>query len=394
MKKAEIYAYYFPNWHVDERNEQWHGKGWTEWNVVKCALPKFEGHYQPRVPLWGYEDESNPTVMAKKIDCATKYGIDGFVFDWYWVDGKPYRKKCIEDGFLKAENCGKIKFALMLCNHDPSSSHPSPRTPRSYPLGTTKYTPDEFDKITSYCIEHYFDKKNYIRIDGKLYFSIFSLGKFIMDIGGIESAKREIDKFRAKVRDRGLGEIHLSSIDNQGALLRKILNSETGDVDVVGKQGGKVETDFEAYNVVAKVLGLDSVNTHLVGLPPTQEFPKAHFDGWLDNYEDFCKTRNSKYEIPYNLCVTVGWDPSPRTVQSDVYEEVGYPYTKIIYGNTPEKVGKLFEIAKNIYEREETTAKCIFLHSFNEWTEGAYLEPDEKYGYGYLEELKRVFKNN
>ena len=52
MKKAEIYAYYFPNWHVDERNEQWHGKGWTEWNVVKCALPKFEGHYQPRVPLW------------------------------------------------------------------------------------------------------------------------------------------------------------------------------------------------------------------------------------------------------------------------------------------------------------------------------------------------------
>jgi hypothetical protein len=115
-----------------------------------------------------------------------------------------------------------------------------------------------------------------------------------MDIGGIESAKREIDKFRAKVRDRGLGEIHLSSIDNQGALLRKILNSETGDVDVVGKQGGKVETDFEAYNVVAKVLGLDSVNTHLVGLPPTQEFPKAHFDGWIDNYEDFCKTRNSK----------------------------------------------------------------------------------------------------
>ncbi len=166
-----------------------------------------------------------------------------------------------------------------------------------------------------------------------------------------------------------------------------------GDVDVVGKQGGKVVTDFEAYNVVAKILGIDSVNTHLVGLPPAQEFPKAHFDGWLDIFEDFCIKRNNAYTIPYNLCVTVGWDPSPRTVQSDVYEEVGYPFTKIIYGNTPEKVGKLFEIAKNIYEREETTAKCIFLHSFNEWTEGAYLEPDEKYGYGYLEELKRVFKN-
>ena len=70
MKNTKIYAYYFPNWHPDKRNDEWHGKGWTEWEVVKCARPRFEGHYQPLKPLWGYEDESDPAVMEKK---STRY---------------------------------------------------------------------------------------------------------------------------------------------------------------------------------------------------------------------------------------------------------------------------------------------------------------------------------
>ena len=80
-KKIKVYSYYFPNWHADARNEKWHGKGWTEWEVTKCARPRFEGHHQPRIPLWGYEDESDPKVMEKKIATALKYGIDGFIFD-------------------------------------------------------------------------------------------------------------------------------------------------------------------------------------------------------------------------------------------------------------------------------------------------------------------------
>ena len=67
MKNTKIYAYYFPNWHPDKRNDEWHGKGWTEWEVVKCARPRFEGHYQPLKPLWGYEDESDPAVMEKRF---------------------------------------------------------------------------------------------------------------------------------------------------------------------------------------------------------------------------------------------------------------------------------------------------------------------------------------
>ena len=61
-------VYYFPNWHIDPRNEARHGPGWTEWELLKCARPRFPGHQQPKVPLWGYTDEADSSEMARKID--------------------------------------------------------------------------------------------------------------------------------------------------------------------------------------------------------------------------------------------------------------------------------------------------------------------------------------
>mgnify|MGYP004505885217 CR=1 FL=1 len=106
MKK---YAWYFPNWHADAVNEKWHGKGWTEWEVVKVAHPRFEGHLQPKKPLWGYEDESDPKVFGKKIAYAKKYGVDGFIFDFYWLcDLGRYRINALEKGFLGARNADDL----------------------------------------------------------------------------------------------------------------------------------------------------------------------------------------------------------------------------------------------------------------------------------------------
>lgn len=76
----QVAAYYFPNFHIDRRNEEWHGKGWTEWNLVKAATPRFTGHNQPKIPLWGYEDEANPAVMGKKIASAADNGLSAFIF--------------------------------------------------------------------------------------------------------------------------------------------------------------------------------------------------------------------------------------------------------------------------------------------------------------------------
>src|SRR3954471_18679007 len=118
-KNYEVAVYYFPNYHVDSINEKWHGKGWTEWDLVKAAKPRFEGHLQPKIPSWGYFDEADPKWATKEIDLAADNGIDVFIYDWYWYETTgPYLQDGLEKSFLKTRNNKRLKFALMWANHD------------------------------------------------------------------------------------------------------------------------------------------------------------------------------------------------------------------------------------------------------------------------------------
>ena len=103
--KITIAAYYFPNYHTDDtRNIRALGAGWSEWELVKAAQPRFPGHDQPKVPLWGYTDEKDPKVMAQKIKTASDYGINCFIFDWYMYEDGPFLNRCLDEGFLKAKS--------------------------------------------------------------------------------------------------------------------------------------------------------------------------------------------------------------------------------------------------------------------------------------------------
>ena len=123
--KITVASYYFPNYHTDDpRNIQNKGAGWSEWELVKAAQPRFPGHDQPKIPLWGFTDEKDPKVMEQKIKAASDYGINCFIFDWYMYEDGPFLNRCLDEGFLKAKNVGKIKFALMWANHDWVEIHP------------------------------------------------------------------------------------------------------------------------------------------------------------------------------------------------------------------------------------------------------------------------------
>ncbi|MBL8991840.1 MAG: glycoside hydrolase family 99-like domain-containing protein, partial [Spirochaetia bacterium] len=93
MKKPKVGVYYFPNYHVDKRNELVHGKGWTEWQLMKHATPRFPGHEALPQPLWGYNDEADPEVMELKINAAADHGIDFFIYDWYYYDDGLYLER-------------------------------------------------------------------------------------------------------------------------------------------------------------------------------------------------------------------------------------------------------------------------------------------------------------
>jgi hypothetical protein len=118
--QAEAYmvaAYYFGNYHVDPKNEAAHGPGWTEWRLIQDAKPRFAGHAQPKVPLWGYEDESDPAVFERKIEAASKAGLSAFIFDWYWYNDGPFLEAALEKGYLGAKNRGDLKFAIRFMSY-------------------------------------------------------------------------------------------------------------------------------------------------------------------------------------------------------------------------------------------------------------------------------------
>ena len=163
-----VAAYYFPNYHTDDpRNVKLKGEGWAEWELVKAARPRFPGEHQPNVPAWGYTDEKDPKEMAQKIDAAVDNRIDAFIFDWYMYEDGPFLNRCIDEGFLKAENCERIKFGLMWANHDWVDIHPYTKGEEQRLLYPGIVSPNRFDEICDFVIKEYFVKPNYWKIDSK-----------------------------------------------------------------------------------------------------------------------------------------------------------------------------------------------------------------------------------
>lgn len=372
--KYEIAAYYFPDYHADRRNEKWHGTGWTEWELVKRAEPRFEGHNQPKVPLWGYEDEADPEVMKKKINAAADNGITAFIFDWYWYEDGPYLQRALEEGFLHAENAERLKFSLMWANHDLADIHPAPRNKPYNILKSGVISPEAFSKAAEHMIATYFKHPSYWRVDGGLYFSIYEIANFIKIFGSIEKTKEGIAHFREMVRKAGLGELHLNAV-------------------VWGVQILPTESKISDINGVLEELGFDSLTSYVwIHHQELPYFPKTSYSYIREkSAEDFEKF-TQEYRLPYYPNVTMGWDASPRTIQADAYDDLGYPFMSTLDGNTPEEFEKALRQAKEFLDRSPVRQKILTLNAWNEWTEGSYLEPDTVNGMKYLEAIKRVFK--
>ena len=141
-----------------------------------------------------------------------------------------------------------------------------------------------------------------------------------------------------------------------------------------------------------EILGFDSVTSYVwIHHVPLADFPKTSY-AWcreqsIKEYERFA----GEYKVPYFPNVTMGWDASPRTIQSDVYDNLGYPYMSTLDGNTPEEFEKALKQAKDFLDKGMTVPKILTINAWNEWTEGSYLEPDTVYGMGYLDAIRRVF---
>ncbi len=370
----EVAAYYFPQYHSDPQNDRLHGAGWTEWELVRAATPRFPGHQQPKAPLWGYEDESDPAVAARKIDAAADHAIDAFIYDWYWYNGGPFLNGALDRGFLGAPNYNRLKFALMWANHDWLSIFPRAHDTDPQALMPGVATRPQFEAAVEHIIERYFSHPSYWRIDGKPYFSLYELMTLMRGLGGLDGTRRALDWFRERVH-KALGcDLHLNAI-------------------VWGIRILPSETELTDPRALVQALGFDSTTSYVwMHHVPMDSFPAVSYPEYAERAALDWERLADAYGIPYYPNVSMGWDSSPRTVQSDPFDPTpGYPFTGVLVENTPAAFEQALTRARDFLRRQPAAQRILTINNWNEWTEGSYLEPDTIHGMAYLEAVKRVF---
>jgi hypothetical protein len=372
--RPELAVYYFPNFHRDPRTELLHGPGWTEWELVRRATPRFAGHRQPKTPLWGYEDEADPAVFARKLDVAADHGVDVFLFDWYWYDG-PFLNRALDEGYLGAGNTDRVRFALMWANHDwvdifPAKANQPPRL--LFPGAVDRAT---FDRVTEHVVEHYFTHPAYWTLAGRPYFSVYELSRLIDGLGGIVQTADALDAFRQRCRRAGLPGLHLNAV-------------------VWGIRLLPGETSVANPATLVGDLGFDSVTSYVwIHHVPLPTFPSSDYAEVADAAACHWEQAAREFPVPYHPNVTVGWDSSPRTERGTVFRNVGYPFMPILEGNSPQAFRTALARARDFAAANGRRPAVVTVNAWNEWTEGSYLEPDTNHGMAYLEAIRSVFED-
>ena len=371
MKTYDIAAFIWPSYHPDDRAKIFWPMGIGEWETVLKNEPKFAGHDQPRRPLWGYVNEADPYVMEMQIEAASDHGVNVFIYDWYWYDGMPYLEGCLNNGYLKARNNHKVKFYLMWANHDVNLVWDKRNANDAFSgknrarIWKGSIGRQEFEVICHRFIKEYFPHPSYYQIDGKPVFMLYDLEKFIQGLGGVAEAGDALAWFREQTVRAGFKGLEL-----QLALRKDTAQSLAG---IAGDQAG-------TQKEVVERLAFDSL-TH---------YQFCHFTDVRRDYNnilpDVVREWNAisgNYTAKYYPHVSVGWDASPRSYDLQ---------PAIITNNSPENFAKALVLAKAFVDSHPDRAPLITINSWNEWTETSYLEPDDLYGYGYLEAIKKVFK--
>ena len=365
-QKYDVAAYFVPSYTSREpRSNNFWPEGYGEWEIIKNAVKKFPGHSWPRRPLWGYTNDADPYVAQMHISAALDHCVNTFIYDWYWFDARPYQEQVLNEGILKAKNADKIKFYLMWANHDATNMYD---LRNSHDTDTVIWKGAinriDFEYMAQRLIDKFFLLPNYYKLDGKPVFMIYDVCNLARGLGGVDETRRALDWFRGRALSAGLPGLHLQmTFWNENV------------TNLSGVDGGR---SLPAYEII-KELGFDSI-TH---------YQYVHFTDTARPYTEIMRDVQKEWEIigskssvPYFPHVSLGWDNNPR------YKAIT---GGIMRDNTPENIEKALVMAKRYADSHPGQHPLITVNAWNEWPESSYLMPDDLYGYGYLEAVKRVF---
>ena len=344
---VRLIAFYLPQFHPIPENDNWWGPGFTEWTNVTRARPMYEGHAQPRRPgELGYYDLRVPEVRSRQVELARKYGIYGFCYYYYWFSGRRLLERPLD--LMLADST--IDFPFCVCWANENWSRRWDGSEQEI-LIEQKHLPDDPSRFLHDLLPLLRDSR-YIKVNGAPLILVYRPAI-------IPSLPSVLGTWRRVAEQQGIPELHLCAVQSFGYHS----GLEDGFDTMVEFPPHSIEVD-EVTKAVANV--------------------SSDFTGKIYSYPDVvrsCVGRTAAARLPLYRGVMTAWDNTARRGAT----------SHIFHSATPEHyevwLRRIVDYTRQVHTGDH---RMVFVNAWNEWAEGAYLEPDEQFGYQYLEATART----
>lgn len=349
MNNIRFIAFYLPQFHPIPENDRWWGKGFTEWRNVSKARPNFIGHYQPRFPAeLGYYDLRVEEILIQQAELAKRYGVFGFCYYYYWFGGKRLLEMPIEK--MLENGRPDMPFCLCWANENWTRRWDG----QEHEILISQAHSDTDDEAVILDLIRYFHDPRYIRIDNRPLILVYRVS-LLPDFSATAHRWRQI------CRNEGIGEIYIAMVESFELVHAEFHPQQFGcDASVEFPPQGLADPTKPSGKVI-----------------------NNEFQGSVADYRDLAVCFATRELPAYKRfkCVMPGWDNTPRRQNNSFCFENSTP------GAFQAWVEEVIEQTRGQYFGDE---RIVFINAWNEWAEGAYLEPDQRFGHTYLEALKNA----
>jgi hypothetical protein len=355
---ANLYAFYLPQFHPFPENDKWWGKGFTEWTNVSKAVPQFPGHYQPHLPdELGFYDLRLPEIQERQVELAKHFGLQGFVFYYYWFGGKRLLDRPL-DSFCENPKID-FPFCLMWANENWTRRWDGKEDDV---LMAQDHSPEADVRFIEDALK-YLRHPNYIKIDGRPVLMVYRHTL-------LPNVKATTDRWRETCKANGLPDPYLMAAQTFSWQ------------DDPRELGFDAAIEFPPHNLYKECSCINYQGQGMI--KPIND----KFTGIIYSYPSIVGNRlyRPAKVPPYPLYETVMpmWDNTARrATASDSY----------VYGSPDLYKLWLQKLIMRAADNPHKPAKMVFINAWNEWAEGAHLEPDRRYGYGYLQATRDALLN-
>ena len=355
-KKPRVIAFYLPQYHPIPENDGWYGRGYTEWVNVAQARAMFPGHYQPHIPAdLGFYDLRLPEIRRAQADMAASYGVDAFCYWTYWFGGGRRLLTMPLEEVLRDETI-KLPFCIAWANHDWSKKSWDPNGNGTLLMKQEYLGKDDYAAFFREYLSCFHDAR-YFRVDGK---------PLVIVHNPLEPALKEfLECWRSMAKQHGLGDFYFVGKDTGYKEKDSILS--------MGFDAVYEDNVFNIHHESSKLKkGLWYLGRRFLKRPTSFQYEKAV------KYM-VSEMASDEHVIPL---IAPNWDHTPRSGGDSI----------LLRDCEPKYFGEVCNNAFRIVQDKSEQKRIVIIKSWNEWGEGNHMEPDRRYGRGYLEELRKALE--